>query len=186
MCISKHSGTLELVVLNETCCDSQERANLLDVMLASSRSSSSSTSSGSAGEDDDSSDGSGVGSGGHSCSGVSVGADTGADGCNDTTDDSSDDERDANEDDRCVPRVAAACRPSTIATVVATGADATNEESYNRLHKLHRVRRQKKGNYVAGTDRRKNVSRIGFFDVFFFFFGYLHFSILQKIAVYSI
>lgn len=68
------------------------------------------------------------------------------DGCNDTTDnDSSDDERDTNDDDE--PRRPAISQTSDIVVTEVTGTETegNNEESYNRLHKLHRVRRQKKG-----------------------------------------
>uniref|UniRef100_A0A2H8TFT1 Nck-associated protein 5 n=1 Tax=Melanaphis sacchari TaxID=742174 RepID=A0A2H8TFT1_9HEMI len=113
--------------------DPKERANLLDVMLAASRSSSSSTSTASTGEDDDESCSSGVSGG--SCSGRAGGS-----GCNDTTDDSSDDECDPNDDDtaRQVDR-----RRTAEARI-----EASNEESYNRLHRLHRVRRQKKASAI--------------------------------------
>ncbi|XP_060877189.1 uncharacterized protein LOC132950025 isoform X1 [Metopolophium dirhodum] len=118
--------------------DPKERANLLDVMLASSRSSSSSTSSASTGEDDDDSSCSSGVSGG-TCSGESCSGRAGG-GCNDTTDDSSDDERDPNDDD--VARLVSRRRTTE------AGIDAANEESYNRLHKLHRVRRQKKASAI--------------------------------------
>lgn len=71
------------------------------------------------------------------------------DGCNDTTDnDSSDDERDTNDDDES--RRPAISQTSDIVVtevtaVTGTEIEGNNEESYNRLHKLHRVRRQKKG-----------------------------------------
>lgn len=124
----------------------------MDVMLASSRSSSSSTAGETTGDDDDDDDDSCVsGVSGVDCGRCSVG--DGDDGNGMTDDDSSDDERDANDDaeNRHPPvRARTFAIPSTEATTV-TRTDAANEESYNRLHKLHRVRRQKKGNEVSET-----------------------------------
>ncbi|XP_025415025.1 uncharacterized protein LOC112686802 isoform X2 [Sipha flava] len=117
--------------------DPKERANLLDVMLASSRSSSSSTAA-SAGDDDTSSCSSG--SSGASGVGCGRGSDSVGAGMDDMTDDSSDDER---------GQLAEGRRTSAAAEAIAgVGPDATNQESYNRLHRLHRVRRQKKASAV--------------------------------------
>ncbi|XP_050437166.1 uncharacterized protein LOC126843596 isoform X2 [Adelges cooleyi] len=97
--------------------DPKERANLLDVMLASSRSSSSSTSAPSNSSVDSSSSGS----------------------CSEADDSSSDNERttDVGGGHTCVATRAA-----------AVAVDGANVESYNQLHRLHRVRRQKKASAI--------------------------------------
>ncbi|VVC31913.1 Hypothetical protein CINCED_3A015538 [Cinara cedri] len=114
--------------------DPKERANLLDVMLASSRSSSSSTSNETPDDDDDCSISSGGdvddvdgGSGVCGC-GTSGGSGDGANGDEDDTSDDSSDDNDS---------------PGR-----SSAAADRNRESYNRLHRLHRVRRQKKASAI--------------------------------------